>query len=130
MEFVDMTPYSTEGKGASRFRVGWLGRNKPFTTGAISDRQLECLRDLCRRPVRLHKGHHPCDLCTRAARRMPLRVDGSYGPPFLGNGEIHVTDREGATYVAPALIYHYVRDHSYLPPERFLMALEDACNPS
>ena len=31
----------------------------------------------------------------------------------------------GATYAAPNLIYHYVVDHQYLPPDAFVRAVLD-----
>ena len=40
----------------------------------------------------------------------------------LGSAEIRVFGREEGTYAAPDLIYHYVVDHHYLPPEEFIKA--------
>jgi hypothetical protein len=34
-------------------------------------------------------------------------------------------DVKDTTYVAPAMIYHYIRAHAYLQPIEFLRAVED-----
>ena len=41
----------------------------------------------------------------------------------LGNAEIRVLGRNGKTYAAPNLIYHYIKDCGYLPPHEFLEAV-------
>jgi hypothetical protein len=40
-----------------------------------------------------------------------------------GNGEIRVTSATGITYVAPALVRHYIVAHGYLPPREFIDAV-------
>ena len=42
---------------------------------------------------------------------------------WLGSAEIRVFSNEGVTYAAPNLIYHYIVDHHYLPPEEFIRAV-------
>ena len=43
----------------------------------------------------------------------------------LGSAEIRVQGIDGAVYAAPNLIYHYMANHNYLPPEEFLGAIRD-----
>jgi len=43
---------------------------------------------------------------------------------YLGNGSIEVSaSEEGVVYHAPTLIYHYIVDHQYLPPQEFIDAV-------
>jgi hypothetical protein len=44
----------------------------------------------------------------------------------LGSGEFRITSSNGATFVAPDLIVHYIADHAYLPPQEFLEAVLEA----
>ncbi|MGW1507450.1 DUF7919 family protein [Streptomyces mirabilis] len=77
----------------------------------------------------LHEGRtarlHYYDLC-------PTPLDDSH-PWFsprpgnrrasAGTGEIRVPGPPGIAFAAPQLIGHYVADHSYLPPRRFVDAV-------
>ncbi len=38
--------------------------------------------------------------------------------------EVRVLGQNDKIYVAPALIYHYVKEHHYQPPEEFILAVE------
>jgi hypothetical protein len=42
---------------------------------------------------------------------------------LLGSAEAWISDHRGTVYAAPNLIYHYVRDVGYLPPEEFVEAV-------
>jgi hypothetical protein len=42
----------------------------------------------------------------------------------LGSAEIRVKGAGGKVYAAPNLIYHYMKDCGYLPPQEFLGALD------
>ncbi len=44
---------------------------------------------------------------------------------LLGDAEVWVQSPTGRIYAAPNLIYHYIKDVSYLPPEEYLVALSD-----
>ena len=47
---------------------------------------------------------------------------------LLGSAEIRVPGKAGKTYGAPNLIYHYMKDRGYLPPQEFLDALDSMGN--
>lgn len=42
---------------------------------------------------------------------------------WLGNGEVEVKGAAGSGYRAPTLLYHYVTEHGYLPPQEFIDAV-------
>lgn len=74
------------------------------------------------RPALQHRGYHICNLCTDVSRSQYVTEHHSKRL-FLGSAEIRVVGEQGITYAAPTLIFHYVRDHAYRPPEEFLRAL-------
>jgi len=42
---------------------------------------------------------------------------------MLGYSEIRVNGPSGQSYAAPCLIYHYINERGYKPPDVFLPAL-------
>ena len=96
--------------------IGWLDE-RPFASGhspkALADR-LALFRenwgycvDALRWPVA--GGGHTCDWCGTHGDSANIAVPGV-----------------GVLYVAPGMVGHYVRDHSYLPPEEFIEAVLSA----
>ncbi len=87
--------------------VGWVGDKAP-TTGEVSDKiiaKLEWAYD--------HRiidqgwlGEHECEMCNN----------------FFDRGEILIIDGD-KMYVTPRMILHYIKTHSYCPPEEFLDAV-------
>ena len=49
-----------------------------------------------------------------------MRVSDQGEQISVGNGEIHIPGPHGVTFVAPTLIYHYVKAHQYVPPADFI----------
>ena len=123
MFFEDLSPYTyTLGKDVPKgieldvsgdaLNVGWLEKGHPFEKGPTSrmfrsrlDRLAENLKN------NFFVATHACNLCE----------DSAQAP--CGTGEIHVRGSDGVTYVAPALITHYVARHEYLPPQEFIDAV-------
>jgi hypothetical protein len=89
--------------------VGWLESSNPFPKGTTTAIFREKLYRLCRNPVRLTRGFYICPFC--------------HWNEVRGNGEIHVIGCEGVVYVAPLLIWHYIAEHDYLPPNQFIQAV-------
>lgn len=48
---------------------------------------------------------------------------------LLGSGEIRVFNSAGDVFAAPNLIYHYILQHHYRPPDEFLRAVEHGPRP-
>jgi hypothetical protein len=48
---------------------------------------------------------------------------------MLGYSEIRVIGPSGQSYAAPSLIYHYINQHRYKPPDVFLAALRTGPRP-
>jgi hypothetical protein len=100
--------------------VGWLSAKTGFPTEQPNDEILRLLWVYCSVSVNATRGTHACDICgnpmqsvfTKGAERLRL-----------GSAEIWLFSLEGAIYRAPNLIYHYVADHHYQPPDIFLANL-------
>ncbi|WP_416520588.1 hypothetical protein [Streptomyces achromogenes] len=120
--YPDLSPYSYDAGGREMLDVGWLSRDHECTTGIASAGLVEALAGLARHAVNVQRGTHFCELCPdfRTARQHTSR-----GDVFLGSGEIHVPNGRGVTYASPAMIVHYVEDHSYLPPEDYRRSVRD-----
>ena len=48
---------------------------------------------------------------------------------LLGTSEVRVFGEDGNIFAAPTLIYHYMKDHHYRPPDQFIMAVLDGPTP-
>lgn len=116
--------YKIKGQPVDIAMVGWLDLEHSHTKGPVSEQFLERLWLYCRNPVRQSKGFHSCDFCgpewvMQVAERNEERLD-------LGSAEILVRSNSGVTYAAPDLIYHYIIEHQYRPPQEFIEAVETA----
>ena len=124
--FSDLAPYSflvaKEKVSPNLLNVGWLSSSHAFHKAAVDPQLLEIPLRLCRKPVRLTRGFHRCDLCSISQYPMiSMTVDGN--EIRLGNGEIRVSGANGIVYATPTLICHYINKHKYCPPEEFLDAV-------
>jgi hypothetical protein len=52
-----------------------------------------------------------------------VTVEVGAGATYLGTAEIRVASDDGICFAAPTLIYHYVAEHGYRPPEQFVEAV-------
>jgi hypothetical protein len=94
--------------------VGWLGNEFEFSTGKVSRQFFNKLRELTEKawqPV-ASAGFHICELCQFQDYEYTARGTSNLFIPF-----------NGAVYVAPELIVHYINAHHYLPPIVFLNAV-------
>jgi hypothetical protein len=121
--FADLTPYSYIQRTAREceLNVGWLDNQHPFLVGSVPQEVLSKVFQLCRKPVNLTRGKQSCDLC----RERGLACTGEHEGVRLelGNGEIRVIGSAGKVYASPVMIYHYISEHKYLPPQEFIDAV-------
>lgn len=101
--------------------IGWLDISMPYATGSTPAAFRERLLEHCVRGVlRLMCGFHFCQFCNHE----PIRTSLWYGEQqvLCDNGEIWVSGSD-VIYVAPAMVYHYVTEHGYRPPDEFIDAV-------
>jgi hypothetical protein len=107
MYFPDLSSYRYLGAEADTLNIGWLDTTHPYPTGDTPVAFTERLMAFLKAPVRFTFGVHTCELCENE----------SWGD------EIRVFGKGAVVYAAPRMIYHYVVDHHYLPPEEFIQAV-------
>lgn len=119
MYFPDLTPYSYsyEYNNNNILNIGWLSNTHEFNKeGKISELFLENLNKILNTyVVNLYRGWHDCEFCENRS---------SYRG--LGNGEIWIPNKNNQIiYVSPTLIWHYIKEHNYIPPIEFIQACEE-----
>jgi hypothetical protein len=107
--------------------VGWLEESYPYPQGAIGDELFERLVEVMALSFWSAPGYfmgfHECSLCPHGER---VQQTFSFRGRRFGMGSVNLfLPGETALFVAPSLVIHYVRDHSYRPPEAFCQALRN-----
>ncbi len=110
--------------------VGWLGNFLP-SEGEIDDRCIDRLweaRASNQIIIDGTAGWHDCELCDGESDWYP---DGQVGPVIhwreekarvRGYGHFLIATGE-TVYMSPVLILHYILDHGYKPPQRYVEAV-------
>jgi hypothetical protein len=133
--YPDLTSLPTNDQKISGkfFAIGWLDNQHKYPQGPVSNTFIERLWIFCRYPALVTRGFHLCEFCPPVKRNVEfpglespyeiLRAQREGTNIKLGYAEIDVFDENGTIYHAPNLIYHYVLDHKYRPPEPFIQAV-------
>jgi hypothetical protein len=123
--FHDLSPYSYSPGELRILNVGWLDVSQQFPRGPVSHKFAIRLRRLLESPCNIMRGQHCCNICKPP--QDIIDIDPSYIHVWEMNrcdsGEIRVVDANGATYAAPSLVWHYVVEHQYQPPQGFMDAV-------
>ncbi len=101
--------------------VGWLDKKHTYVQGKTSDEFQTRLLEFCAYPVVRTRGFHECEFCESSISQ-PICVQMGDRKIGLGSAEIRVF-YNGRVYAAPNLIYHYVVEHQYKPPDEFIEAV-------
>jgi hypothetical protein len=127
--FRDLSPYDYGMGGIPGAQnVGWLDRDHPFETQQALESDLDRLWDHCKVAINATRGLHRCEFCSDGSLDV-LRVTRNGETLTLGFAEIRVFGLSGQSYAAPSLIFHYMSEHSYKPPDSFLSALRSGLMP-
>jgi len=126
--YPDLSPYEYAPDPDPAYNAGWLDASVPFPTGEASSAFRQKLLATCRPQyvVRLYRGVHTCQFCPEP--ETPVYVPWEGERITLGNGEIRAIGTD-VVYAAPTLVYHYVVDHDYQPPQEFVDAVLDGPGP-
>lgn len=130
MFYPDLSPYnqgSKEFECLNTIAIGWLDSKFPFPKESPSEIFLKHLLIHCKLPFLQTRGYHYCELNDHKLRE-PVTVGTDGDTTRLGSAEIRVIgDRK--VYAAPDLIYHYVKDHLYRPPDEFIYSVVNGIQP-
>ena len=123
MYYPDFSPYCYIERTAAPniLNIGWLESPHPFPRNKASEALLDALFQKCLHMVNPTRGHHQCQFCDVPTRGVEVSRNGKN--VWLGSAEIRVKAKDGMIYAAPNLIYHYVLEHDYDPPQEFVEAL-------
>lgn len=124
--YSDLSPYVYSKVETSTVNVGWLDSSHPFPTGKVTDEFLARLWLYCAKPVHPAKGFHECPFCVPPL--VPIEATRGKETLLLGAAEIRVLG-SNKKYAAPNLVYHYIVEHEYLPPEEFIQAVMEGPQP-
>ena len=102
--------------------VGWLDEKHDFKKGSIAETTLEKILSLCFTPTKQTRGFHQSPFLNPSPIGYPVEYKGKQ--MRLGSAEIMVKSTAGIVYRAPNLIYHYIKDCNYLPPQEFIDAVD------
>ena len=122
--FRDLTAYSyyDTGESPGTLNVGWLEKGHRFPTQPPSVDFLRRLWPFCKLALVQMRGFHVCHFCAPVKVGVPkFEFEGE--TIGFGSAEIRVISSSGKIYAAPNLLFHYVRDHHYAPPEEFIAAV-------
>jgi hypothetical protein len=124
---ADGEPYSAtlSAEGIPLVAVGWLSSAHEFPRGRVSEAFFQLLCEHLIKPWKppyACAGMHDCDLCQFGRSTTRFRniefASASGSELFVPSGD--------CIFVAPVSIAHYIAAHHYLPPAKFIAAVE-AC---
>ncbi|MFE5403463.1 hypothetical protein ACFQ9Z_19400 [Streptomyces sp. NPDC056580] len=120
--FPDSVP-----SGVMALNIGWLDPSQEYTHGSTPDILEKKLEDLTYGSRQMKtRGWHRCQLPhANGEDPYPATVEISGTRIALGGAEIRVVAKSGNWLIAPDLILHYIREHSYKPPQEFITAVID-----
>jgi len=106
--------------------IGWLDAKHDYNRGSNNAETMgKLLRLIVDRKsgfdlhVNVIRGIHPCNFCGDDISV----VDSSGKRAFLGMSELWIPNGK-KWYAMPSLIWHYMNDHSYIPPDELTNAIE------
>src|SRR5215471_8278732 len=95
--FADLSPYKYLSTDPQVLNVGWLDGSRDFSTGDVPREFVEELHVLARRPQKLCRGMHFCNLCTppEGCYLDPRDTESTlrfaeWAKDLQGNGELRV----------------------------------------
>jgi len=131
MYFTDLTKYTYSENDSidSLVNIGWLSVDHDFITGEVSDVFLEKLWEYSHFAIASKRGFHTCDLCDAPLKPESPIIEYSSESLKVGSAEIRIFGKSGKIYATPNLLFHYITEHSYVPPEEFIHSVENGLNP-
>jgi hypothetical protein len=123
MYYKDLSVYEYLGiEHDNVLNVGWIDKEHSFPKGDVPKKFLSNLLHECvNNMVNLTRGFHHSPFLGSNKIGYPVRI--GLKKYRLGSGEIRVPGKNGIVYAAPNLIYHYVKDCHYQPPQEFIDAV-------
>jgi hypothetical protein len=123
-DFTDYT-YLANTKEAA-INIGWLDNAHAYEQGDLPEKLADIIFELCKNPVNKTRGYHQCPFCRKPD--LGVLVEHHSERIRLGSAEIRLKCGN-AVYATPDMLFHYVKDHGYLPPPAFIECLSQVAEP-
>lgn len=139
MKYKDLSEYVSNKKDYSATKtlcVGWLNHVSDFSVGDtpsfVLDKVYESIKN---NTIEQMRSCSPCLLCFPSMdiiREATLSGDGTDvfafhsnldAEPILLGGRVVLHKGFDKNYIYPDLIWHYIKEHRYLPPQEFISAI-------
>lgn len=126
--FKDLTKYSYLHYENSK-NIGWLDKDYSYSKGKVCKEFMDNLWEYLHLNLNQSRGYHSCNLCSVLGEGAFIATNKDKSVK-LGFAEIRVLSENGTcVYAAPNLIYHYILNHEYKPPEEFIQAVLNGPKP-
>jgi hypothetical protein len=119
--------YDTDCSFSEVRNIGWLYKDKEFTSGTVPPNFLPKLEELIFSSrkgafdivVNKIRGFCPCPIC---GERELIIMDDQGRPFYIGSVELWIPkkEEEDCYFATAGLIIHYIMDHQYQPPQEFI----------
>jgi hypothetical protein len=124
---ADLSPYEPcrfePWPEATLLSVGWIEAGHEFPVGEVPEALTDkLLRLIVRKPEAVTRGTYYSKFLRSDDYRHYVEVDGKQYA--LGAAEIRVPGNGNIVYACPNLVYLYIVELKYRPPDEFLRALE------
>jgi len=121
--YPDLSPYTyfRDHPSAKLLTVGWLDAEHDFKKGRVPREIVRKILTLCFDPINATRGFHQSPFHPPNPEGYIVELNGK--KMRLGSAEIRIEGQNEIVYAAPNLIYHYIKDCNYLPPEPFIEAV-------
>ena len=114
--------YSLSGDADIAYNIGWLSKEHPYPKGNVSPELIDRLWVYCGIFVNPMRGYSHCEFCDDVSK-WPTTALFKGKNINLGSAEIRVLAKDGKVYACPNLIFHYILEHKYSPPDEFIIAV-------
>jgi hypothetical protein len=120
---MTIIPYKNNNNNLVR-AVGWLSNEDNYPRGQVNDEFIYKIMTLCSMPANIRRSLHVCSLCRRNFSEYSSYYNYKDNEIIcISNADVLVMSSEGIVYASPVQIYHYIRDHNYLPPNEFIRVI-------
>ena len=141
MKYDDLSIYEISEepeKNGPLYCVGWIGRGENMPVGETPDLFLDKFYELCYSNIfETYRSATPCLICFPSMKEMrEAMFDGSGIDKYASHSEknkkillgssVLLIKGEAENYICPDLLWHYVSDHNYKPPQKFIDIVLDA----
>jgi hypothetical protein len=122
----DMSKYViSDGINLSILNIGWIGYNTSYSLGDAPNNFIEKLKKLIANSesfpfkpiVWRSRGQDMCPVC----QSRDLVLQEGENIEILGSSEFFIPcNIDNSYFISPSLIYHFITDRKYLPPQKFI----------